>query len=247
MRKKILAANWKMNLSKSESEDLLKNLSQIEEKENREMIICLPNIYLYQAEEYLKGKSYGIQNFYYESSGAFTGEISLEQAKDFGIKYAIVGHSERRTVFNESNELLNKKVKAALKNGITPIFCIGEPISERENSTYEAYLYKELKEGLDGVDIEDARKIIYAYEPIWAIGTGKTAHTSDIKSALEYIRNTLDYMYKGIKDDVHLLYGGSVKDSNIDEIMATEHVDGVLVGGASLKFDSWKRIVEFKE
>lgn len=247
MRRKILAANWKMNLSKEESQILLKEVSSIDVKDNREMILCLPSIYLYQAEEHLKDKSYGVQNFYYEPRGAFTGEISLEQVKDFGIKYAIVGHSERRTIFNESNELLNKKIKAAIKNEITPIFCIGEPLKERENSTYEAYLYKELKEGLDGIDIEQAKNIIYAYEPIWAIGTGKTAKTSDIKITLEFIRNTLDYMYKGIKDDVHLLYGGSVKDSNIDEIMATEHVDGVLVGGASLKADSWKRIVEYKE
>lgn len=247
MRRKILAANWKMNLSKEESQILLKEVSSIDVKDNREMILCLPSIYLYQAEKYLKDKSYGVQNFYYEPSGAFTGEISLEQAKEFGVKYAIVGHSERRTIFNESNELLNQKIKAAIKNGITPIFCIGEPLKERENSTYEAYLYKELKEGLEGIDIDDARNIIYAYEPIWAIGTGKTAKTSDIKITLEFIRNTLDYMFKGIKDDVNLLYGGSVKDNNIDEIMATEHVDGVLVGGASLKADSWKRIVEYKE
>lgn len=247
MRRKILAANWKMNLSKSESENLLKAVSEIEVADNREMILCLPSIYLYQAEEYLKDKSYGVQNFYYESKGAFTGEISLEQVKDFGIKYAIVGHSERRTIFGESNELLNQKLKAAIKNNITPIFCIGEPLKERENSTYEAYLYKELKEGLEGIDIEDAKNIIYAYEPIWAIGTGKTAKPSDIKTTLEFVRNTLDYMYKGIKDDVHLLYGGSVKDSNIDEIMATEHCDGVLVGGASLNSENWKRIVEYKE
>lgn len=247
MRRKILAANWKMNLSKVESETLLKEISKIDLQANRDMILFTPSIYLYQAEEFLKDGNYGVQNFYFEEKGAYTGEISLEQAKDFGIKYALVGHSERRNIFNESNDLLNKKVKAAIKNNVTPVFCIGEPLKERENSTYEAYLYKELKEGLEGVDIEDARKIIFAYEPIWAIGTGKTAKTSDIKITLEFIRNTLDYMYKGIKDDVHLLYGGSVNDKNIDEIMKTEHVDGVLVGGASLKIDSWKRIVEYKE
>lgn len=248
MRRKILAANWKMNLGRNEATELLNNISSFDIKENSEEIIFVPSVYLYMADEILKDSDvkFGAQNVYFEEKGAFTGEISPKQVKDFNASYVLVGHSERRNIFNEDGELLNKKVKAVLENGMIPVLCVGEPIKERENKTYEAYLYKELKEAMEGVSIDDAKKMIYAYEPIWAIGTGKTAKIGEIKSTLEFLRNTLDYMYSGVKDEVHLLYGGSVNTSNIDEIINTNHVDGVLVGGASLKANDWQRILNFE-
>lgn len=248
MRRKILAANWKMNLSRNDAKSLLENIRDFDFNDNSEEIIFVPSVYLYLAEDILKETNvkFGVQNVYFEEKGAFTGEISASQVRDFNVSYVLVGHSERRIIFNECGEVLNKKIKSVLKNGMIPVLCVGEPIKERENKTYEAFLYKELKEAMDGVSIEDARKMIYAYEPIWAIGTGKTAKIGEIKSTLEFLRNTLDYMYNGVKEDVHLLYGGSVNTSNIDEIINTNHVDGVLVGGASLKANDWQRILNFE-
>lgn len=248
LRRKILAANWKMNMRRDEAKSLLSSIKKMEIKEGREEIVFVPSVYLEMCENALKDTkaNYGVQNVYSKEKGAFTGEISALQVKDFGVEYVLVGHSERRNIFNEDGKLLNEKIKMILSAGLTPVLCVGEPLSERENKTYEAYLYKELKEAMDGVSIEDAKKIIYAYEPIWAIGTGKTAKIGEIKKTLEFLRNTLDYIYEGVKEDVHLLYGGSVNKDNIDEIVNTDHVDGVLVGGASLKADDWERILNFE-
>lgn len=248
MRRKILAANWKMNLNRVEAKELLENIREFNVKENCEEIIFVPSVYLHMADEILTNSSvkFGAQNVYFEEKGAFTGEISPSQVKGFKASYVLVGHSERRTIFNEDSGIINKKIKAILNHGMIPVLCVGEPLSERENKTYEAFLYKELKESMDGISLEDAKNIVYAYEPIWAIGTGKTAKIGEIKSTLEFLRNTLDYMYNGIKEDVHLLYGGSVNTSNIDEIINTNHVDGVLVGGASLKANDWQRILNFE-
>lgn len=248
MRRKILAANWKMNLRREEARELLGDIKNFSINSNCEEIIFVPSLYLYLTDEILGDSfvKFGAQNVYFEEKGAFTGEISPRQVKDFNASYVLVGHSERRNIFHEDGELLNKKVKAVLENGMIPVLCVGEPIEERENKTYEAYLYKELKEAMEGVSIDDAKRMIYAYEPIWAIGSGKTAKIGEIKSTLEFLRNTLDYMYNGIKEDVHLLYGGSVNKDNIDEIINTNHVDGVLVGGASLKANDWQRILNFE-
>ncbi|MCI5675355.1 MAG: triose-phosphate isomerase [Ezakiella sp.] len=245
MRRKIIAANWKMNLDKNTARELLNDINKLE-REGEEIIVFPPSVYLDMAGELLNDISFGAQNFYPEEKGAFTGEISVTQAKQYGIKYLLIGHSERRNIFNEDNELINKKIKSALEHGLIPVLCIGEPMKERENGTYEAYLYKELKEALCDINIDDIRNMIFAYEPIWAIGSGRALKASDIKIALEFIRNTLDVMYKGVKEDVHLLYGGSVNIENIDDIMSTEHVDGVLVGGASLKIDSFRRLVNYE-
>ncbi|MCI6610444.1 MAG: triose-phosphate isomerase [Ezakiella sp.] len=248
MRNKILAANWKMNLNRLEAFSLLQKISNMTIRENDKEIVFVPSVFLPMCEEVLTNSCvfYGAQNVYFEEKGAFTGELSITHISDFGARYALVGHSERRNIFGENSELLNKKLKGLLSHNITPVLCIGEPLKERENKTYEAFLYKQLKEAMVGICAEDAKKIIYAYEPIWAIGTGKTARPGDIKTTLEFIRNTLNYMYEGIKEEVYILYGGSVKKDNIDEIINTNHCDGVLVGGAALDFDSWNRIVNYE-
>ncbi|MDO5716773.1 MAG: triose-phosphate isomerase [Tissierellia bacterium] len=248
MRKKILAANWKMNLLVEEARELLDNLNSVNVPEGRRSILALPYIYLSLGKERITNENISIsaQNMHMEEKGAYTGEISGTQLISLGVNHVIIGHSERRTMFHEDNSILNQKLKKALELGITPIFCIGEPKEEREKKTYEAFLYKQLKEGLEGISKEEIKTMIFAYEPIWAIGSGKPMGASDIHSMCEFVRNTLEVMAPGVKEEVHILYGGSVNGSTIDDMMASPQVDGVLVGGASLKYEEFKRIIEFE-
>ena len=237
-------------MRRDEAKSLLSSIKKMEIKEGREEIVFVPSVYLEMCENALKDTKahYGTQNVYSKEKGAFTGEISALQVKDFGAEYVLVGHSESRTIFNEDGKFLNEKIKMILSAGLTPVLCVGEPLSERENKTYEAYLYKELKEAMDGVSIEDAKKIIYAYEPIWAIGTGKVASDEDANETIRFIRSKMGSMYgEKTADAIRILYGGSVKPSNIKGLLASGEIDGALVGGASLEADSFASLVHLGE
>ena len=230
----IIAANWKMNKTVKEAVSFVKEFKElVKDVKNVNMIICPPSTSLYSIHEELEDSNVnlGAQNIYFEKKGAFTGEISALMAKEL-CKYVIIGHSERRGIFNEDNSLINKKVKAALDNNLTPIFCIGESPEEKETGKSKDVVKTQIKEGLKGVD---TKNIIIAYEPIWAIGTGKTA-TPDIAQDMHAF-------IKGIVGNVPVLYGGSVKPENVKELMKEKDIDGALVGGASLDAKSFSEIV----
>tara|TARA_Y100000310_G_scaffold309148_1_gene352994 strand:+ start:7420 stop:8136 length:717 start_codon:yes stop_codon:yes gene_type:complete len=230
----IIAANWKMNKTVKEAVSFIKEFKGlVKDITNVNMIICPPSTSLYSMYNELKDSNInlGAQNIYFEKEGAFTGEISPLMAKEL-CKYVIIGHSERRGIFNEDNPLINKKLNAALENNLTPIFCIGESPEEKEAGKSKDVVKKQIKEGLKDVN---AKKIIIAYEPIWAIGTGKTATPDIAQDMHSFIKETVG--------NVPILYGGSVKPENIKELIKEKDIDGALVGGASLDAKSFSEIV----
>ena len=235
--KKYIVANWKMNNSFADIPVFVKYLKKNAKKEEN-LVVCVPSTMINTfAKTAKKVAATGAENCHYAKKGAFTGEISPEMVKDAGASYVIIGHSERRQLFAETNELLNKKVKAALETGLKVIFCIGEVLAEK--SKYKSVLKKQIVEGLEGVT--DFSNIIIAYEPVWAIGTGEVATVADIKKVHTYIKNTIKELFN---TDALVLYGGSVKPSNSGEILALESVDGVLIGGASLKAEDYVAIAK---
>ena len=234
---KIIAANWKMNNSFADIPVFVKYLKKNAKKEEN-LVVCVPSTMINTfAKTAKKVAATGAENCHYAKKGAFTGEISPEMVKDAGASYVIIGHSERRQLFAETNELLNKKLKAALETGLKVIFCIGEVLAEK--SKYKSVLKKQIVEGFEG--ITDFSNIIIAYEPVWAIGTGEVATVADIKKVHTYIKNTIKELFN---TDALVLYGGSVKPSNSGEILALESVDGVLIGGASLKAEDYVAIAK---
>ena len=234
---KIIAANWKMNNSFSDIKPFVKYIKKNQKNRNN-LVVCVPSIMLAEFAKQAKGVcETGAQNCYYEAKGAYTGEISASMVKSTGAKYTLVGHSERRQLFGETNEMLNKKLSAALKEGLKVIFCIGEVLEEK--SKYKSVLKKQIVEGFAG--ITDFSNIIVAYEPVWAIGTGKVATTADIKKVHAYVKDTFK---ENFNVDMPVLYGGSVKPSNSKEILALDEVDGVLIGGASLKAEDYIAIAQ---
>ena len=233
---KIIAANWKMNNDFSDIKPFVKYVKK-NVKNKKGLVVCVPSVMLESFASAAKGVvSVGAQNCHYAEKGAFTGEISATMVKNAGASHVIVGHSERRQLFGETNEMLNKKLKAALAHGLKVIFCIGEVLEEK--SKYKSVLKKQIVEGFEGVT--DFSNIVIAYEPVWAIGTGKVATVSDIKKVHAYIKAQMKELF-GV--DISVLYGGSVKPSNSGEILALEEVDGVLIGGASLKAEDYSAIV----
>jgi triosephosphate isomerase len=210
-----------------------------------DIVIAPPSLSIYKAVEMTLGSNVSIsaQNLYFEKEGAFTGEISADMIVEAGCPYTIVGHSERRQYFNESDDLLNKKTKAAIAAGLKVIFCIGETLSEREGGKIEVVLSRQINEGLKDIS---ADKLVIAYEPVWAIGTGVTASPEQAQEAHAFVRSKLKALYGAKADDLRILYGGSVKPNNVNELMSKPDVDGALVGGASLKADSFSQIVKFK-
>ena len=240
MRKQIAAANWKMNLTFQQAEQLLDDIlaEGIQLKDHQQTIFAVPFPYLTMTRsEVSNEKNYGVsaQNCYHKKSGAFTGEISAEMLHSLGITYCIVGHSERREYFSETNAVLAEKVSLCLENYITPIFCCGEPLQIREEGKQNSYVEKQLNESLFHLSKEQISSIIIAYEPIWAIGTGKTATTEQAQEMHAYLRNVLSGKYgQDIADTIPVLYGGSVKAGNAKELFDCPDVDGGLVGGASL-------------
>ena len=249
MRKAFLAGNWKMYKTIPDAVKFAKEFKEtVKGVKDRDILLCVPFTILAPLAKELEGTNVfvGAQNMYFEKEGAFTGEISPIQLIDAGAKYVILGHSERRHVFGEKDELINKKVHSALADKLLPILCVGELLEERENGKTESVVRTQTVEGFKGLSEEEALKVTIAYEPVWAIGTGKTATPEDADSVHLYIRKVLTDIYnKEFASKMRIQYGGSVKPENIDSLMAKENIDGALVGGASLKPDSFTRIVKF--
>lgn len=236
MRKPIIAGNWKMNNDLFETEKLMNTLLPLVAGATAEVVFCPTYIGLQKAVEMAKDSNVGIgaQNMHFEKSGAFTGEISGEMLKAIGVQYVLIGHSERREYFNETDETVNKKAVKALALGITPIVCCGETLAEREAGKAEAKVVGQMEAGLKG--IADLTKVVIAYEPIWAIGTGKTASKEEANEACGWVRQTIAKMFgEDAAQKVRIQYGGSVNPENIKDLMAMDNIDGALVGGASLK------------
>ena len=250
MRKPVIVGNWKMNMTVSEAEKLLDEIKALDLDENVEAGVCTPAIDLLVAKEKLKDTNvdFGAQNMYFEESGAFTGEISPTMLTDIGAEYVILGHSERREYFKECDCLINKKVKSALDHDLVPILCCGETLEEREANEHEAKVKSQIEKDLKDVSAEDIEKVIIAYEPIWAIGTGKTASSEDADRMCGYIRSLIAEAYgDDAASKVRIQYGGSVKPNNVVELMGKENIDGALVGGASLKAEDFKALVNFNK
>jgi len=249
MVKPLIAANWKMNMTTGESvafaRRLAENLAQLKD---RKIVIAPPFTSLYPVAEILKGTGIHLaaQNLHWEKAGAYTGEISAFMLCDIGCRYVLVGHSERRTLFGENSEGVNKKVRAALNRGLEPIVCIGETLGERESERTFDILAKQIKEGLNNLSTDDIRRVVLAYEPLWAIGTGKTATADQAEEVHGFIRGELGRTFgKEASSGVAIIYGGSVKPENITGLMAQPDINGALVGGASLDFESFARIVQY--
>lgn len=247
MRKPIIAGNWKMNKTATEAVALVELLKDKVDVEGVEVVFCPPMVSLVAAGEAMKGTSIGLgaQNMYFEDSGAFTGEVSADMLLDIGVKYVIIGHSERRQYFNETDETVNKKLLKALEKGLVPIVCVGESLDERERGIQETLVTGQVRAAFANVSAEGAAKAVIAYEPIWAIGTGRTASSEQAEEVCRWIRENLIDMYgEEVANAVRIQYGGSVNASNVDELMGMPNIDGALVGGASLKED-FARIVGF--
>lgn len=247
-RTPIIAGNWKMHNTLAESAALIEALKTAGNKNNAEVIVAPSFTSLAKVAELAKGSHIQVacQDVHWEDKGAFTSAVSPVQAKDAGATHAILGHSERRSVFGDTDEILNKKVAAALRHGLTIIFCVGETLQEREANETIAVINGQLENGLKGYSAEDLKGMVIAYEPVWAIGTGKTATPEQAQEVHAAIRQFLADKYgKEYADATRILYGGSVKDSNVDEIMAQPDVDGALVGGQALLADKFTRIINF--
>lgn len=247
--KNLMAGNWKMNLSRKEAVELARTLKNTLRSPKDDVLVCPPFIHIPVVSEILEGTpiKIGAQNMFYEEKGAFTGEISPVMLKDYGVSYVIIGHSERRHIFNEPDDLLNKKVKSALDNDLIPILCVGETESQRENYEHFKVLETQIKEGLKGIHIDDPLNLVIAYEPVWAIGTGKNAQPEDINEMHKHIRTVIGEIYNtDFANSMRILYGGSVKPTNVDGLMIVSQINGVLVGGASLDADKFLRIIKYK-
>lgn len=248
MRKKVIAGNWKMNMTPSEAKELIAKLKDACNVTESDVIFIVPSIDVVVANDCLKGTNIklGTQNFYFEDKGAFTGEISAKMILDAGAEYIIIGHSERRGIFGEDDLMINKKLKKAHESGLKPILCCGESLELRENGTYKSFIEGQIKSAFDGVSEADAAKTIIAYEPIWAIGTGKTATSDEAEEVCKLIRDTILKLYSDkTASEIRIQYGGSVNASNAKELFEKPDIDGGLVGGASLKEDFIK-IVNYK-
>ena len=247
-RKKIVAGNWKMNMTPSQAVELCSTLKDLVKSDDVDVVYCVPAIDIVPVVEAVKGTNVevGAENMYFEDKGAYTGEISAEILVDAGVKYVIIGHSERRDYFKECDCMLNKKVKKALEAGLTPILCCGESLEQREMGVTMDWIRLQIKSDLAGVTADQVKGMVIAYEPIWAIGTGKTATTEQAEEVCKGIRDCIAEMYgTDTAEAVRIQYGGSVNAGNAAELFAQPDIDGGLVGGASLKADFGK-IVNYK-
>jgi len=250
MRKPFVAGNWKMNTDSQSSVKLAEGIvaGSVEAAgQSVTVAVCPPFVYLQSVGKALRssGVALGAQDVYFEAKGAFTGEISTSMLKDVGCAYCLCGHSERRHVIGETDELINKKVAATINGGLLPILCVGELLAEREASKTNEVVTRHLKEGLAGLSDEKVSAVTIAYEPVWAIGTGMTATPQQAQEVHDFIRNLLGEMYDGqLAEGIRILYGGSVKPDNAAELMGQQDIDGLLVGGASLKADDFLAIMQ---
>ncbi len=248
MRKPIIVGNWKMNLTPSQGVELVNQLKPLVKDADCDVVVCVPATDIYAVGQALKGSNIklGAENVHFAESGAYTGEISADMLLELGVEYVIVGHSERRQYFNETDKTVNLRTLQAIKKGLVPIVCVGETLSERKEGKTEEVLKKQIVEGLQGV--EDLTKIVIAYEPVWAIGTGKTATSEQANQTIGYIRNLLKEVFcEDCALKVRIQYGGSMKPSNAKELMAMSEIDGGLIGGASLKAENFAKIVNFNK
>ena len=246
MRKKVIAGNWKMNMLPNEAISFIEQITPLIKDTKNEVILCVPYTDLFYSLLTAQNTNIkiGAQNMHWEEKGAYTGEVSGQMLKSVGVEYVIIGHSERRQYFAETDETVNKKVKTALANELKPIICIGETLEQREQGKAEEIITKQTMLALEGLIKEQMKNIVLAYEPIWAIGTGKTATSEDANNSIKWVRNKVEELYgKEIADEVIILYGGSVKADNAKELFSTTDIDGGLVGGASLKVDEFSKIV----
>lgn len=250
MRAPLIAGNWKMNGLTADARALAEGLrAAVGQDASPEILVCPPYLALRDVAEILKGTKIrlGAQNMSWEAKGAFTGEISPPMLKEFGVSHVLLGHSERRHILGETHEHINKKTKAALAHGLTPVVCVGELLEERNMGDTNNVIDRQIQKGLDGLSPEDMAKVVIAYEPVWAIGTGKTATPRQAADVHHFIRKTAAKKWgEGVAEGLRILYGGSVTPENVKELMAESDIDGALVGGASLKADSFAKIVRYR-
>lgn len=248
MRKKIIAGNWKMNKNHKEALELINSLKSGIDTDESDVVVCVPFVDLMTVSEAIKGTkiNLGAQNMHFEESGAFTGEISPSMLKELGVKYVIIGHSERRAYFGETDEIVNKKVKKALEHNLVPLLCVGESLEERELDITIELVRIQVKKAFAGISAEDAKKVVIAYEPIWAIGTGKVATKEQAQEVCAKIREAIAEIYSySVAQEIRIQYGGSVTGDSANELFNMPDIDGGLVGGASLK-DDFIKVVNYK-
>ena len=248
-RRPIIAGNWKMNNTKAETTELLTALKPLVADAEAEVVVCVPYTAIDTAASIIKGSNIklGAENVHWAEKGAFTGEISAKMLVELGVEYVIIGHSERRQYFGETDQTVNMRVKAALAAGLKPIICVGESLEEREAGKTEEVVTRQTKAAFDGVSKEDLVNTVIAYEPIWAIGTGKTATAEEANATIKVIRDTMAGLYcaKCAEEKVRIQYGGSMNPKNAKELMAQPNIDGGLIGGASLKAVDFSQVVKY--
>ena len=250
MRRKVIAGNWKMNMLPNEAIDYIQAFEPMVKDAKAEVILCVPYTDLFYCLMNAQGTNIkiGAQNMHFAETGAYTGEVSGKMLKSIGVEYVIIGHSERRQYYNETDESDNKKIKAAFENELKPIVCVGETLEEREAGKTEERITSQTRLALEGLSNEQVKNTIIAYEPIWAIGTGKTATSEDANNSIKAIRAEIRKIYgEEVAEEVIIQYGGSVKSSNAKELFSTSDIDGGLVGGASLKPEEFSKIVNYEE
>ena len=250
MRKKIIAGNWKMNKLPNEAIAFIEELIPLVKDTQNEVILCVPYIDLFYTLLTTQDTNIkiGAQNMHFEEKGAYTGEVSGEMLKSIGVEYVIIGHSERRQYFNETDETVNKKLKKALDIGLKPIICVGENLEQRESGKAKDVVTTQIKLALEGLNSDKIENVIIAYEPIWAIGTGKTATKEDANETIKWIREEVANLYgKGMADSVIIQYGGSVKTTNAKDLFEMSDIDGGLIGGASLDAQEFSKIVNYNK
>ena len=250
MRRKVIAGNWKMNMLPNEAINFIQGLDEKVKGTEHEVVLCVPytDIFYSVLNAQETNIKIGAQNMHWEETGAYTGEVSAEMLKSVGVEYVIIGHSERRQYFAETDETVNKKLKKALSVGLKPIVCVGETLEQREKGITMKVITTQTEKALEGLNSEDVEKVIIAYEPIWAIGTGKTATKEDANDAVKQIREKIAEKYgQNTANGVIIQYGGSVKAANAKELFEMSDIDGGLVGGASLKVDEFSNIVNYNK
>jgi triosephosphate isomerase len=248
MRKPIIAGNWKMHKTVAEGIAFVGAIKPEVANTDVEVLVCAPFTLLPSLVEAAKGTNIkiGAQNMHFEDTGAYTGEVSADMLLDIGVTHVIIGHSERRQYFAETDETVNKKTIKALSKGLVPVVCCGESLDQRESGDTKNVCKTQIVKAFESISPEDAVKVVVAYEPIWAIGTGKTASSQDANDVISYIREVLESLYGDeVSEEIRIQYGGSVKPANVEEIMNEADIDGALVGGASLEADSFIQLVNF--
>lgn len=248
--KKYIAGNWKMNMLPNETIDFITRIEPMVKDTDNEVILCVPYVDIFYAVNAAQGTNIkiGAENMHYEEKGAYTGEVSGQMLKAVGVEYVIIGHSERRAYYNETDESVNLKLKSALQLGLKPIVCVGETLEQREANQEKAVVTSQTEKAMEGISADDALKTIIAYEPVWAIGTGKTATPDDANTTIKYIREKLVELYgEEVAKQIAIQYGGSVKSSNAKELFGMSDIDGALIGGASLKVDEFAAIVNYNK